>query len=225
MPKNHPIFITGTDTGVGKTMVTCSLLKQSSTAIALKPVLTGCDIHQPEQDSDLALLQSTMSAAIPTHEMVFFSSKIPCSPNLCNEPNQAALTADNVALFCQNTLNRYPNHTTLIEGIGGWTCPINDTETMADVVTILGCPVLLVVGIRLGCLNHTLLTYDHIKQKGLSLAGWVANCIDPDFCVDQQSQNIAFLKQKIQAPLLGTIPHYTDAREYANNPPDRLLTY
>ena len=93
----------------------------------------------------------------------------------------------------------------IIEGAGGWHVPLNQHETMADLALALGFPVIMVVGMRLGCLNHAMLTVDSIKQKGVSLAGWVANCIDPDMkCVEE---NIVTLQERIEAPLIERIDY------------------
>jgi dethiobiotin synthetase len=96
----------------------------------------------------------------------------------------------------------------VIEGAGGWLVPLNDDQTMADLAAAIGVPVILVTGMRLGCINHTLLTVAAIEASGLELAGWVANQIDPDMPVF--AENIAALATRITAPLLGTVPFLRD---------------
>ena len=103
---------------------------------------------------------------------------------------------------------------TVIEGAGGWLVPLNADETMADIAVGIGCPVILVTGLRLGCINHTLLTAAAITAAGLPLAGWIANHIDPDMAVTDA--NVATLKQRLAAPLLGHVPYMAT--------PDALFT-
>jgi dethiobiotin synthetase len=112
---------------------------------------------------------------------------------------------------------------TIVEGTGGWLCPISQRETMADVAGALGLPVVLVVGLRLGCLNHALLSAAAIRQSGLPLAGWIANAIDTHFT--DAADNIDFLEQRLDAPLLANLPHapQPSARELCLAPAAQLL--
>ncbi len=98
----------------------------------------------------------------------------------------------------------------VVEGAGGWLVPLNEKDTLAELAVALGFPVILVVGLRLGCLNHALLTVEAIQRSGLQLAGWVANCIDADMLCRQE--NIATLEQRIAAPLLGVVPFMKEAQ-------------
>ena len=97
---------------------------------------------------------------------------------------------------------------TLVEGAGGWRVPVNERETLADLAIALSIPVVLVVGMRLGCINHTLLTVEAITRDGLELAGWVANCIDPQ--MDELDANVTTLQHRIQAPMLGLVPNFSE---------------
>jgi dethiobiotin synthetase len=100
---------------------------------------------------------------------------------------------------------------TLVEGAGGWRVPVNARETLADLAKVLNIPVILVVGVRLGCINHALLTVEAIARDGLTLAGWVANCIDPNMAMVEE--NLATLEQRIHAPLLGRVPYLANHEE------------
>ena len=111
---------------------------------------------------------------------------------------------DRLAGFTRGVLMQGAN-LTLVEGAGGWRVPVNERETLADLAIALGIPVVLVVGMRLGCINHTLLTVEAITRDGLTLAGWVANCIDPQMA--ELDANIMTLQHRIQAPMLGVVPN------------------
>ena len=126
------------------------------------------------------------------------------APHLAADMEQRRLTAQRLAGFCRGTLMTQQAQLTLIEGAGGWRVPLNNRETLADVAIELNLDVILVVGMRLGCLNHSLLTIEAIQRDGLRLAGWVANCIDPQ--MTSLDANIQSLISRIPAPLLGTMP-------------------
>ncbi len=199
------IFIAGTDTNVGKTWVSCAFLKAcklaGETTIALKPLATGCDINNPTPESDLAQLAQASNHMLTYKQMAYATHIIPCSPNLCLPEIQAK----SITEFCLKHTQQSPYSITLIEGIGGWLCPLNDKETMADAILPLGCPIVLVVGVKLGCLNHTLLTVKHMQQHQANLVGWIANSIDPG--MEKQAENIAYLKRALPIPCLATIKH------------------
>lgn len=200
MPKSY--FITGTDTGIGKTYVTCQLLrelqKQNQTAIAIKPLY--CGAHA--EDSDVALLMKHNSIALPQNIVNPYSFELPTSPHIASKHEGISITADDVVNACQPALEQDVD-VVLIEGIGGWIVPINDNETTVDIAKKLKCPVILVVGIRLGCLNHALLTAEAIKAQNIPLAGWIANQIDPNFAFEEEY--LATLTAKIPAPMLGYV--------------------
>jgi dethiobiotin synthetase len=128
----------------------------------------------------------------------------PIAPHIAAQQQGQRLQVDRLAGFTRGVLMQGAN-LTLVEGAGGWRVPVNERETLADLAIALGIPVVLVVGMRLGCINHTLLTVEAITRDGLTLAGWVANCIDPQMA--ELDANIMTLQHRIQAPMLGVVPN------------------
>jgi len=200
-------FVTGTDTAVGKTFIAAALLKAAeakglSTA-AIKPVAAGCEEVDGElKNDDAILLQQIMSKKFDYAEVNPVALPQPIAPHLAATAAGKNMTVSRLAGYCRGTLIR-AGQFNIVEGAGGWRVPINHRETMADLVRELQLPVILVVGVRLGCINHTLLTVEAILRDGLSIAGWVANCIDPD--MPCQQENIDSISQRLVFPLLGTV--------------------
>ena len=194
------IFITGTDTGIGKTYVTIKLLQEYNTiglkTIGLKPVSTGCTNGYNE---DALLLQENSSLKLDYSLVNPFAFNQAVSPNIaCNN-----LTVEKIWIKLQETLLTKAD-ICIIEGIGGWFTPLNNQETMADLVAkFQDIEIILVVGLRLGCLNHSLLTYQAINRP---IAGWIANVIDPK--MEAIEENIATVKQYISEPYLGMVPYF-----------------
>ena len=202
------IFVTGTDTEIGKTVCSCLLieaLQQRGLRVAgMKPVASGGQYRQGQLVNDDALQLQQQSGLNQGYELVNpYVFELPVAPHLAArqvgviirpEPIQQAFTrlktdADQI----------------VVEGVGGWRVPLNAQETLADVARLLALPVVLVVGLRLGCLNHALLSVAAIRADGLELAGWVANPIDPG--MPRREENIAALEARIGAPLLARLPH------------------
>lgn len=205
------IFITGTDTHVGKTTITCQLLsyfkQQGITCCAHKPIASGCEVN-PEGElinADALALhqqQSICSSYKQVNPIAFLPA---IAPHLASDQIKLLLTARQI----QQALKPcWQNHAeiTLIEGAGGWHCPLNRQETYADLVQQQSWPVILVVGIRLGCLNHALLSARAIQSAGVQLLGWIANHIDPNCAYPQD--NIDTLVDMIDAPLLAELPYH-----------------
>lgn len=203
----HKIFITGTDTNIGKTYVTVKLLEQFNQkgfkTIGLKPVATGC-INNYNQDA--LLLQQHASVQIDYQLINPFNFIPPVSPNIaCDHLNITKIYSALKEAF------KIQANICLIEGVGGWFTPLNFKETMADLVQkIENIEIILVVGIRLGCLNHSLLTYHAIKTAKLNLVGWIANIIDPE--MEALQENITTLRNYIKEPCL-EIFKYEDNRQ------------
>lgn len=198
-------FIAGTDTGVGKTFMTTRFLKQFNQlgfrTIGIKPVASGCEVTAGGLRNDDALqLQAAASVDLPYELVNPITFEPPISPNLAAEFNNYSLTADAVVRACQPALEQEAD-IFLVEGAGGWLAPINDRETMADVAIQLGFPVILVVGLRLGCLNHTRLTVASMRASGVPIVGWVANAVDGAFEAMQENQD--YLARVLGVPLLG----------------------
>jgi dethiobiotin synthetase len=203
-------FITGTDTDIGKTFIIRLLLEKvkqaKMRALAIKPVAAGT-IETPEglKNEDAAWLAQESSLLLPYEIINPFLLSAPLSPHISAAREHVYLDAKKISAACKATY-QYPVDYLFIEGAGGWHVPINDTQTMADVAEQLDIPVIVVVGLRLGCLNHALLTVDHILNKNIPIAGFVANQIQAT-PQEALAENIATLQQRINAPLLGVIPY------------------
>lgn len=202
-------FVTGTDTGVGKTHISEGLLhvlnQEGLLTIGLKPIASGC-LHTPEgyRNTDAVTLQSAASVYLPYEYVNPFAFKDPIAPHIEAELIGKCLTSERLLRVCKPALSANAE-IGIIEGIGGWFVPLNDHETMADFVKALNVPVILIVGMRLGCLNHTLLTCEAIQAMGIKLAGWVANCINPEMLMLEA--NILALESRIEAPLLAKVDY------------------
>ncbi len=203
-------FITGTDTGVGKTLVSCALLyalrARGLRVVGMKPVASGCE-PTPEglRNADALALQAASSSPPDYATLNPYAFAPAIAPHLAA---RAASVEINFARIrgCQEELIRQAD-AVVVEGAGGWRVPLGPNGDMADLAATLGWPVILVVGMRLGCLNHALLSAAAIRARGLPLAGWVANTIDPDMA--ERAANEATLAQALPAPCLGRIPHQT----------------
>ncbi len=216
-------FITGTDTDVGKTLVAAALLQlansKSLSTAAIKPVAAGCEPQLINDETvmtnaDALLLQQFSSLALDYHEVNPVALESAIAPHIAAAQQQRTISIDRLAGFCRGVLSKGAD-LTVVEGAGGWRVPVSARETLPDLVKQLRLPVVLVVGLRLGCLNHALLSAEAIVRDGLPLAGWVANGIDPEMSV--QSENIATLKHSLPAPCLGIVPHLpTDVRDETN---------
>jgi len=208
-------FIAGTDTDAGKTMVACALLakarRQGLSTAAVKPVAAGC-IETKEglrnDDAEQLLAQCTLPLYYEQVNPVAFVD--PIAPHIAAQQQGQRMQVDQLTGFTSGVLMQGAS-LTLVEGAGGWRVPVNERETLADLAIALSMPVVLVVGMRLGCINHAMLTVEAISRDGLELAGWVANCIDPQMM--ELEANIATLQHRIQAPMLGLVPHLSDMNE------------
>jgi dethiobiotin synthetase len=207
MSNRHSYFVTGTDTGVGKTAVTLGLMQvlqqQGKSVAAMKPVAAGCERTVAGlRHADALQLQQQASVELD-YELVNPCAFEPAiAPHIAAEQAGATIEIDKI-------LNKYKEiesyvDCVLVEGAGGWLVPLNAHETLADLARLMGLDVIMVVGIRLGCLNHALLTADSIAAAGCTLTGWVANQLpSPPECVQE---NIKSLKSRISSPLLGVLP-------------------
>lgn len=205
-------FVTGTDTGVGKTVVSAALTRalvaRGLRVAVMKPVASGSD-PTPEgpRNSDALALMAAANVAAPYEVVNPYCFLPPVSPHIA--ARESGVTID-LALLRQ----RYDSLASaadcvLVEGAGGWLAPIGDTTSMADLAAELALPAILVVGLRLGCLNHALLTRESIAARRVPFAGWVANAIDPIF--ERAAENLATLTARLAAPPLARVPHLTRA--------------
>jgi dethiobiotin synthetase len=211
-------FVTGTDTGVGKTLVSAALLhalaRSHPRVAGMKPVAAGrvrAGASWTSEDALALRAASTVTLPFDLDNPVLLPDAV--SPHIAAERiglriNIARLVA------CYRELAAHAD-AVVVEGAGGFHVPLSDTETGADLAQALALPVVLVVGLRLGCLNHAALTAEAIRARGLALAGWVANRIDP--AMQAQDENIEWLRRRLGAPPLADIPHHhpPDARAIA----------
>lgn len=203
-------FVTGTDTGVGKTFMSVRLLEAANRAglktIGIKPVASGCVLQQNRLVNDDALkLQAAASIKLPYEHINPFAFEPAIAPHLASP---TPLSVSCIVSALQPALST-PADWVLIEGAGGWLCPLNQHETLADVASALACEIILVVKMQLGCLNHALLTAEAITQRGLTLAGWIPNTIGTP--MPYLDENIAFLTKRLGEPWLATT-----TKEYSN---------
>lgn len=203
-------FVSGTDTDVGKTTVSAALLARAAAqghrCFAIKPVSAGCvaDDNQQLISPDAAQLQAQASVALHPDSAAPIRLHAAIAPHLAAQLEGTHLQANRIVGLLRGGLSTPASHV-LIEGAGGWRVPLNARETLADVAKALQYPVILVVAIRLGCLNHALLSAEAIIRDGLTLAGWVANCTDPTQLVIEAQ--IDTLKALLPAPCLGVLPY------------------
>ena len=206
-------FVTGTDTDVGKTTVTAALLQRATQqgwrCFGIKPVSAGCqqDAAGVWHSDDAAKISAAASVALHPDLLAPIRLPLPVSPHLAAQAAGVNLSVARLAGLVRGALSTPATHV-LIEGAGGWDVPINSRETLADLAKVLQFPVILVVGMRLGCLNHALLTARAIRQDGLHLAGWVANSVVSDTLL--LTEQIDSLQQRLNAPCLGILPYQAD---------------
>jgi dethiobiotin synthetase len=208
------VFVTGTDTGVGKTFVSAGMLykadAQGLRTSALKPVAAGCeDTVNGLRNEDALILQQAINTPLSYEQINPIALSAAMAPHVAAEQEGRRITVSRLEGFCRGVLMQRSDFT-VIEGAGGWRVPINTRETLADLAQALALPVVMVVGMRLGCINHALLTAEAIRRDGLSLAGWVSNHIDPDMPAYLESRTA--LEQSLPAPCLGHIPYMPNAQ-------------
>lgn len=213
------LFVTGTDTGVGKTLVSAGLLhalaRYHPRVVGMKPVAAGTElIDGVAANDDVLALRAASSCRVPPEldNPVLLPDAL--SPHIAAQRAGVRIDIEHL-VACQRALALRAD-AVVVEGAGGFMVPLSALETGADLAGALGLPVLLVVGLRLGCLNHALLTAEAIRARGLTLAGWVANQVDAAMLAPDD--NIAFLQRQLQAPLLARIA-------YQAAPDPRALTF
>ena len=200
-------FVTGTDTGVGKTLISVALLRyfaQRGLRVAgMKPVAAGCEWRDGiAYWDDVVQLRAAANADAAPALVNPYCFEAAIAPHIAAAQAGVTIQLDVIARAC-DALHAQAD-VVIVEGAGGFRVPLNDHQDMADLARKLSLPVILVVGMRLGCINHALLSADAIQQAGLPLAGWVANCIDP--AMMQFDANMATLQQRLNMPLLGVVP-------------------
>lgn len=207
-PARHAFFVTGTDTEIGKTLVSSALLHASArrglVCAGLKSVAAGATPFEGRYvNEDVEQLHGASNLKLPDDWYCPYVLKDATAPHI-------AAAAEGIALDCNVIRDGYARiaaraDLVIVEGVGGFRVPLDNALDTADLAKQLGLPVILVVGLRLGCISHALLTAEAIASRGLTLAGWVANQIDPD--MRHADANVEALTARLTAPLLGRIPH------------------
>lgn len=208
LPMRFACFVTGTDTEIGKSLTSAAILhklvQRGVRACGMKPVAAGAELRDGVlYNEDAALLASHGNVHLPQNITTPFMLREAAAPHIA-----AALegvTIDPVPIIAAYAEISAASDAVVVEGVGGFRVPLNPDFDTADLAKDLGLPVILVVGMRLGCISHALLTCEAITARGLVIAGWVANEIQPDmnFC----DENVEALATRIPAPLLGRIPY------------------
>lgn len=202
-------FVTGTDTGVGKTMVSAAILEAAASlgkrTLAMKPVASGCD-ETPEglRNEDALILMEAMSESLAYDQVNPIALKPAIAPHVAAAQAGRTVTAERLVGFCRG-LQMRPADLLLVEGAGGWRVPLNDRETYSAMPGALQMPVILVVPLKLGCINHALLTAEAIRRDGLTVAGWVANRPVPEIMTCEQ-ETLEYLVNHLAAPCMGVLP-------------------
>lgn len=204
-------FITGTDTEIGKTTIACGLLakanQQALTTAAVKPVASGCEKNaQGLRNSDALALWEHTTVNLTYQEINPIAFLPAIAPHIAAQESGVDLSVTALLPAVKQMLAKQADFT-LIEGAGGWRVPLNDSEYLSDLAIALALPVILVVGVKLGCVNHAVLSLETIQRDGLIVAGWVANIVDPQ--MTRLAENLQTLTERLKVPCLGTVPYLT----------------
>jgi dethiobiotin synthetase len=202
------VFVAGTDTGIGKSVASAALLAALNAgghrAVGMKPVASGCMPAAAGLRNDDAMLLIAHSAGSPDYALVNpYALPEPVAPHLAAHSAGSEIRlgpiVDAFAALCTSS------DLVVVEGVGGWAVPLSPALMQADLVRALDLPVVLVVGLRLGCINHALLSARAIAADGCRLLGWIGNRIDP--AMARADDNVATLRERLPAPCLGVLPH------------------
>lgn len=199
-------FVTGTDTGVGKTWVSQALLRSLADAgqrvVGMKPVASGCAVTPAGlRSADAEGLMAAANVAADYADVNPYAFEPPTAPCLAAQAVGTEIRFDVIRDHYRRLAARAD--LVIIEGVGGWLAPLSATTTVADLAAFLELPVILVVGLRLGAVNHALLTETAIRAQGCRLGGWIANAVEPDVPAGYTDM----LQSRLQAPLLGVVSH------------------
>jgi dethiobiotin synthetase len=211
-------FVTGTDTEVGKTLVAQALLNAAGargwSTLGLKPVSAGCEkIDGQWQNDDARRLRAHSSLEIKYSDTNPVAVEPAIAPHIALADERREVAVEKLGRHCHDVLEREQPDFAVVEGAGGWLVPLNETEDLAGLAANIGLPVILVVGLRLGCLNHALLTAQSVAASGLSLAGWVGTT--PGMPMERLDDNLATLHARLSAPCIGVIPPLGPSPEIA----------
>lgn len=209
------VFVTGTDTGVGKTVASVLLIQalraRGFRCGAMKPVASGCELSTDglRNDDALAVMQAA-GVDVPYDQVNPYAFAPAIAPHLAAAEADTPITLDRIV----DTYGRFQGRVDwmVVEGAGGWRVPLSESLEMGDLARALGLPVVLVVGMRLGCLNHALLTAESILAAGVPLVGWVANFFEREF--ERSDENTRALEVRMPVPCIARIPYCPGSRDH-----------
>ncbi|MBT4146690.1 MAG: dethiobiotin synthase [Gammaproteobacteria bacterium] len=201
-------FITGTDTGIGKTWSTVALMQyfknQGKSVLGMKPVASGCDeIDGQLRNEDALLLQQHASFMLPYRQVNFYAFAPPVSPHIA--ARQAGVEIELDEITRQYHQLKKQAEIILVEGVGGWMVPLNAGQDIADLAQKLDIPVIVVVGIRLGCINQARMTFGALQKSGVQCHGWIAACVEQEMLM--LNENIQTISQSTDMPLIAVLPY------------------
>jgi dethiobiotin synthetase len=202
------LYVTGTDTGIGKTLASCALLHalrgRGLRAVGMKPVASGCErVGDEWRNADALALQAAGEPGIAYADINPFALQQPLAPELAARDAGIEVALPPIVDAHARLAARVD--AVVVEGVGGWAAPLSGSLMQADLVRALQLPVVLVVGLRLGCLNHALLSARAIIGDGVQLAGWIASHVDP--AMERVEDNLTMLSERLPAPCWGVLPH------------------
>jgi len=212
MPHKLSCFVTGTDTGIGKTLVSCALLhalgQQGVRAAGMKPVAAGALLRAGAwHNDDVDALATVAPLKLPQALTTPYLLHTPAAPHIAAQIDGVTIDPERILQNFRQV--RQQAEAVVVEGVGGFRVPLSADFDTADLAQQLGLPVILVVGLRLGCISQALLTAEAVAARGLTLAGWVANTVDPDMAYPEA--NAEAIAARIGAPLLGQVPRFERA--------------
>ena len=219
------VFVTGTDTGIGKTFASASLLSALNAAgkraVGMKPVASGCRMTPRGLRNEDAQMLLDHSDGTPVYESINpFALREAIAPHIAAREEGVTISLEPIA-HAFATLSEAAD-CVVVEGVGGWCAPLSESLMQSDLAKALRLPVILVVGLRLGCLNHAILSARTIQSDGCGLIGWIGNGIDP--AMQRVRENIDILRERLPAPCLGILPYSKerDARRMGAHLPDAV---
>ena len=210
--QGHGCYVTGTDTGIGKTLASSALLHALHAlglrAVGMKPVASGCEATAGGWRNEDALVLQAASDPTPVYaDLNPYALPLPLAPELA--ARDAGVEVELAPLLAAHARLRALAPRVVVEGVGGWEAPLSASLRQVDLVRALDLPVVLVVGLRLGCLNHAILSARAIAADGCRLIGWIGNAIDPDMACREEQR--AMLQARLAAPCIGWLPHAAGA--------------
>jgi dethiobiotin synthetase len=212
--KTTTYFVTGTDTDVGKTVCCDALLQaanlQGKATLAYKPIAAGCELTpNGVRNEDALILQKSSTIKLDYKLINPIAFMDPIAPHIAAEIENNPINVETITTGL-HTLQNKKADLLIVEGAGGWFLPLNSEQLLSEWVVEQQLPVILVVGIKLGCLNHALLTYQAIINSGLKVAGWIANQVQPE--MPYYKENLMFLNNRIDEPMIAEIPYLKDLK-------------